>query len=55
MFTVVWEIFAYNNFHVLIFRVKNFSDSAYLSEEILTRNFKTHVKTALSAEGDGPE
>ena len=39
--TVVREIFAYKNFHVLKFRVKNFSDIAYLSEKFLTRNFKT--------------
>ena len=39
--TVVQEIFAYKIFHVLKFRVKNFSDIAYLSEKFLTRNFKT--------------
>ena len=39
--TVVREIFAYKIFHVLKFRVKNFSDIAYLSEKFLTRNFKT--------------
>ena len=38
--TVVREIFAYRNFHVLIFRVKKFSDIVYLSEKFLTRNFK---------------
>ncbi len=40
-YTVVREIFAYKIFHVLKFRVKNFSDIAYLSEKFLTRNFKT--------------
>ena len=39
--TVVREIFAYKFFHVLKFRVKTFSDIAYLSEKFLTRNFKT--------------
>ena len=41
LYTVVREFFAYKIFHVLKFRVKNFSDIAYLSEKILTRNFKT--------------
>ena len=36
-YTVVREIFAYRNFHVLIFRVKKFSDIVYLSEK-LTQN-----------------
>ena len=34
--TVVREIFAYKIFHVLKFRVKNFSDIAYFSEKFLT-------------------
>ena len=38
--TVVREIFAYRNFHVLKFHVKKFSDIVYLSEKILRRNFK---------------
>ena len=39
--TVVWEIFAYRNFHVLIFRVKKFSDIVYLSEK-LTQNLNNY-------------
>ena len=38
--TVVRENFAYINFHVLKFRVKNFSDIAYLSQKFLTRNLE---------------
>ena len=38
---VVREIFAYRNFHVLIFCVKKFSDIVYLSEKFLTRNLNT--------------
>ena len=41
VYTVVWEIFAYRNFHVLIFRVKKFSDVVYLSENFLTGNLNT--------------
>ena len=39
--TVVREIFAYGNFHILIFRVKKFSDIVYLSEKFLTGNLNT--------------
>ena len=39
--TVVREIFAYRNFHVLIFRVKKFSDIVYLSEK-LTQNLNNY-------------
>ena len=38
--TVVWEIFTYKIFHGLNFRVKQFSDIIYLSENFLSEILK---------------